>query len=119
MRLLTHVLYCLLISRPDDIGGPTCLRQFQSLFLVSEDEDAFSPQTFGGEDSTESDCSIANHGHRAACPDSCGDGCMMAGRHDIGEGKDSLEQMLVGFNRGRKHDQGAVGVGDAHSFSLA
>jgi hypothetical protein len=41
----------------------------------------------------------ANHYHRATCPDPCGDGSMMACRHDIGEGKDCLEQMLVAFNR--------------------
>ena len=90
MRLLKHFLHCLLISRRDDISGSKCLRQFQPLLLVPDDEDAFGLQTFGGEDSTESDCSIANHCHRAACPDPCGDGSMMACRHDISEGKDGL-----------------------------
>src|SRR2546421_10550025 len=94
MRLLKHFLHRLLISRRDDIGGPKCLRQFQPLFPVSAEKDAFGPQTFGGEDSTESNCSIANHYYSAACPDLCGDGSMMACRHDIGEGKDCLEQML-------------------------
>src|SRR5579859_7178283 len=102
MRLLKH---CLLISRRDDIGGPKCLRQFQPLFPVSDDKDAFGPQTFGGEDSTESDCSIANHCYSAACPDPCSDGCVMACRHDISEGKDGFEQMLVAFHRGGKHHQ--------------
>src|SRR5205807_888496 len=119
MRLLKHFPHRLLISRRDDIGGPKCLRQFQPLFPVSDEKDAFGPQTFGGEDSTESDCSIANHYHRAACPDPCGDGSMMACRHDICEGKDGLEQMLVAFNRGRKHYQGAVSVWDSNSFALA
>src|SRR5437588_8847197 len=119
MRLLKHFLLRLLISGRDDIGGPKCLRQFQPRFPVSDDEDAFGPQTFSGEDSTESDRSIANHCHCAACPDPCGDGSMMACRHDIGEGKDGLEQMLVAFNRGGKHHQGTVSVGDANDFGLA
>src|SRR2546423_14960920 len=92
MRLLKHFLHRLLISRRDDIGGPKCLRQFQPLFPVSDEKDAFGPQTFGGEDSTESDCSIANHYHRAACPDPCGDGSMMACRHDIVRGRMALSR---------------------------
>src|SRR6266581_5102022 len=111
MRLLKHFLHRLLISRRDDIGGPKGLPQFQPLFPVSDEKDAFGPQTFGGEDSTESDCSIANHCHRAACPDPCGDSSMMACRHDIGEGKDGLEQMLVAFNRGGNHHQGPSAYG--------
>ena len=95
------------------------MRQFQPLLPVSDEKDAFGPQTFGGEYSTKSDGSIANHCHRAACPDPCGESSMMACRHDIGEGKDCLEQMLVAFNRGRKHYQGTVGVWDANGFALA
>ena len=86
---------------------------------MSDHKNAFCPQTFGGQDSTESDGSITNHCHRAACPDSCGDGCVMACRHDIGEGKDGLKQMLVTFHAGRKHHQGTVGVWDANGFALA
>src|SRR5712691_33963 len=119
MRLLKHFLHRLLISCRDDIGGPKCLRQFQPLFPMSDEKDAFSLQTFGGQDSTESKCSIANHYHCAACPDPCGDGSMMACRHDIGEGQDGLEQMLVAFNRRGNHHQSAVGVWDANGFSLA
>jgi hypothetical protein len=73
------------------------LRQFQPLFPVTDEKDAFGPQTFGGEDATESDSSIANHGHRAACPNPCGDGSMMTCRHDISKKEDGLEQMLVAF----------------------
>src|SRR5437763_16471449 len=118
MRLLKHFLHRLLISRRDDIGGPKGLRQFQPLFPVSDEKDAFGPQTFGGQDSTESDGSITNHYYRAACPDPCGDGSMMACRHDISERKDGLEQMLVAFNRGREHYQGAVSVWDANGLDL-
>src|SRR6266702_3146155 len=119
MRLLKHFLHGLLISGRDDIGGPTCLRQFQPLLPVSDEKDTSGPQTFGGQDSTESDGSIANHYDRAACLDPCGDGSMIACRHDIGEGKDGFEQLLVAFHRGRKHYQGTVGVGDANGLALA
>jgi hypothetical protein len=43
MRLLKHFLHRLLISGRDDIGGPKCLRQFQPLFPMSENEDALEP----------------------------------------------------------------------------
>ena len=48
VRLLQHVLYRLLISRRDDIGGPKGLPQFQPLFLVSDEQDACGSQTFRG-----------------------------------------------------------------------
>src|SRR6266516_236696 len=44
---------------------------------------------------------------------------MMACRHDIGEGKDGLEQMLVAFHRRGNHYQSTVGVGNANGFGLA
>jgi hypothetical protein len=39
MRLLTHLLYCLLISGRNDIGGPKYLPQVQPRFLVADEKD--------------------------------------------------------------------------------
>src|SRR5437870_13342213 len=108
MRLLKHFPHRLLISRRDDIGGPKCLRQFQPLFPMSDEKDAFGPQTFGGQDSTESDCSIANHYYLAACPAPCGEGSMMACRYDLAVGTEGLAPMLVAFHGSGNHYQGAV-----------
>ena len=119
MRLLTHLLYCLLISGRNEIGGPKYLPQVQPRFLVSDEKDAFGSQVVGSQDATESDGPIANHGHRAACSDPCGESSVMACRHDIGEREDGLEQLLIAFHALGNHDQGAVSVGDANGFGLA
>ena len=77
--LLEHFLHCLLIARRDDIGGPKACRPGRHR---------------------------VRRLHRQSRPPCClpspvAHGRMMSSRHDIGEGKDGLEQLLVAFNRGR------------------
>lgn len=72
---------------------------------MSDEKDAFGSQVVGSQDATESDGPIANHGHRAACSDPCGES--------------SVEQLLIAFHALGNHDQGAVSVGDANGFGLA
>ena len=76
-----------------------------------------APSRFDGDHTAQPDRAVADDGDGLAGADLRGERCVVAGTHHVGEREQRRHQRVVRADR--KHDQRAVRLRDAHSFSLA
>jgi hypothetical protein len=118
LRHLKHLLDSLVPFAGDDVGGPKLARQSQALGLMAQHNDLLRAQAAGRQRGAQAHRPIADDRHASARPDVGAYRCVMARRHDIGQGQNGLEQSLISFHLGGYNDQGGIGKARPNSLGL-
>lgn len=87
--------------------------------LCHQGDDPLGAEPLGGQYAAQPDGPVADDGDGGALADARAHGGMVAGAHDVGEGEQTGQQVVVGDGLGGQLDQGAVGVRDPDGLALA
>ena len=101
----------------DHVGGAEFAAEVGAVRVPAHQDDPFGAEPLRGQDGGQPDRAVADDGHGGPRGDAGGDGAVVAGREDVGQGQQRRQQR--GVLADGQLDQGALGLRDADRFALA